>query len=178
MDLTAISPILSVCSVERTAVHLAHLFGLRLHTVGRGAGVHDAGQEGQGIDDHQPSHQVGLLSASHSASMPPKLWPTITGLSILFCADVSGQVFADGFEERGFDARLSCETGEREHVAFVLIFVVRHGAVPGFAGRGEAGDENHGLAVAGDLDMERTAVAGVVAARRLRGEQCGQRRLG
>ena len=46
------------------------------------------------------------------------------------------------------------ETGQREDVAFVSVFVARDGGVPGFSGRGKSGNENHRLAFTDDVHVE------------------------
>ena len=59
-----------------------------------------------------------------------------------------------GLEQGAGDARHARESGQRNHVQLVVVLVMGDGAVPDFAGAGEAGNEDHGAAVAGDLDLE------------------------
>ena len=69
-------------------------------------------------------------------------------------SDINCQIFPYSFKERRFNARLTRETGQRQDVAFVSVFVAGHGGVPGFAGRRESGDENHWLSFADDVHVE------------------------
>jgi hypothetical protein len=68
--------------------------------------------------------------------------------------DISRQILARGFKKRRFDARLARETGQREDVALVSVFVARNGGVPGFSGRGKSWNENYRLAFTDDVHVE------------------------
>ena len=54
----------------------------------------------------------------------------------------------------GLDWRDATEAGDRDDVAFVFVLQMFHGVVPDRAGRREPGNEDDGLTVTGDFDVD------------------------
>ena len=69
-------------------------------------------------------------------------------------AGVIGDGIAESGEHGGGDAGTPANPATVRTWAFVAVLEALDGGVPGFPGGGEAGDEDHGFAVAGDFDAE------------------------
>ena len=118
-------------------------------------GIHDAGHQRVGIDDHELAGEIGIVGCEIEREKAAEA---------VAHDDRGGRACSCGCRRRWpRGPSRETEPGTRgtpanpasdEHVQLIVVLVMGDRAVPDFAGAGEAGNEDHGAAVAGDLDLE------------------------
>jgi hypothetical protein len=97
------------------------------------------------IDDHQRTDQIRMSRGQIERDVAAETVTDDHRVVQTLLRDVIGELRGDCCEQRPVGCRHAGESGQRQHMTGVLIFVVRHAALPGVAGRSHAGNEEGGL---------------------------------
>ena len=106
------------------------------------------------VHDYQLARQVGIVHREVEREVSAEAVANDHRVIQVVLADIARDAFAGMVEERRWNARHAGESGEGEHVHLVLIFVMVYGAIPYLARTVVSRNQNHGTAMAGDLDLK------------------------
>ncbi len=138
----------------------AHLLGAGAHRLGRRSRVADRGIERQRIDDDQTPDRVGLFARHHQGKGTAEAVADHDRIVQVAFGDVREQAVAHLGQERfGFGRRQARETGQLHEMALDRVGLQRDaGLAPGVGAAVEAGNHDHGSALADHLDGQAAEI--------------------
>nr|GEU28026.1 hypothetical protein [Tanacetum cinerariifolium] len=129
---------------------LRHVLHLRAGNAGHLGG----GQRRQAVHHDQAAHLLRVVGCQLQAQETAQAMADYHRLGEMVGGDVGAQLLLRRRQQRRVDGRHAGKAGQGQHVALAVAAVAPDRAVPHGAGRRQAGNQDDGCALAGDLHPE------------------------